>query len=158
MLVNTADAVNAETSVRDVQSAARAIGLQIQVHNAGTSGEIDAAFTTIGRERPDALLVGTGPFFTSRRVQLANLASRYAVPAIFHAREVTEVGGLISYGSNILDAYRQVGVYTGRILKGANRRICRSYNRASSSWSSTPRQRGSSASPCRRCCSPTPTR
>ena len=119
VLVNPADAVNAETSVRDVQSAARAIGLQIQVHNAGTSGEIDAAFATIGRERPDALLVGTGPFFTSRRVQLANLASRYAVPAIFHSREITEVGGLMSYGTNILDAYRQVGVYTGRILKGA---------------------------------------
>jgi putative ABC transport system substrate-binding protein len=118
VLVNPADAVNAETSVRDVQSAARAIGLQIQVHNAGTSGEIDAAFATIGRERPDALLVGTGPFFTSRRVQLANLASRYAVPAIFHSREITEVGGLMSYGTNILDAYRQVGVYTGRILKG----------------------------------------
>ena len=119
VLVNPADAVNAETSVRGVQSAARAIGLQIQVHNAGTSGEIDAAFATIGRERPDALLVGTGPFFTSRRVQLANLASRYAVPAIFHSREITEVGGLMSYGTNILDAYRQVGVYTGRILKGA---------------------------------------
>ena len=119
VLVNPADAVNAETSVRDVQSAARAIGLQIQVHNAGTSGEIDAAFATIGRERPDALLVGTGPFFTSRRIQLANLASRYAVPAIFHSREITEVGGLMSYGTNILDAYRQVGVYTGRILKGA---------------------------------------
>ena len=96
------------------------MGLQIQVLNASTSREIDAAFATLARERPDALFVGSDPFFTSRRVQLVNLAARHAVPAIyFRSREFAEVGGLMSYGANLTDAYRQVGVYAGRILKGA---------------------------------------
>jgi len=112
-------APNAERMLRDVESAARAIGLQIQVLNARTSHEIDAAFATFGRERPDALLVGTDAFFSFRRVHLANLASRHAIPAAYATREITEVGGLMSYGSNIQDAWRQAGIYTGRILKGA---------------------------------------
>ena len=95
------------------------MGLQIQVLNASTSREIDAAFATFVRERPDALFVGTDPFFTSRRVQLVQLAARHAIPATYAGREFAEVGGLMSYGANIADAYRQVGVYTGRILKGA---------------------------------------
>ena len=95
------------------------MGLQIQVLNASTSREIDAAFATLARERPDALFVGADPFFTSRRVQLAHLAARHAIPAIYAAREYAEAGGLMSYGANITDAYRQVGVYAGRILKGA---------------------------------------
>jgi putative tryptophan/tyrosine transport system substrate-binding protein len=119
LLVNPADAATAETTVRDMEAAARAIGLQIQVVRASTSREIDAAFATLVRERPDALFIAPQPFFTSRRVQLTALAARHAIPATFSTRESAEAGGLMSYGSNIADAYRQVGVYTGRILKGA---------------------------------------
>jgi putative ABC transport system substrate-binding protein len=118
VLVNPSDATNAERTLRDVEPAARAIGLQIQVVNASTAREIDAAFATFVRERPDALFVSTDALFMSRRVQLANLASRHAVPATYSTREIAEVGGLMSYGSNIQDAWRQAGIYTGRILKG----------------------------------------
>jgi len=110
---------NAETTLRGVEEAARALGLQIHVLNASTSREIVAAFAILARERCDALFVGGDAFFNSRRVQLTHLATRHAVPATYAAREIVEVGGLMSYGSNIADAWRQVGVYTGRILKGA---------------------------------------
>ena len=118
VLVDPANATSAE-ALRGVEAAARTMGVQIQVLNANTSREIDAAFESIGRERPDALFVGNSPFLADRRVQLAQLAARHAVPAIYQDREHTEVGGLISYGASVADAYRQVGVYTGRILKGA---------------------------------------
>jgi putative ABC transport system substrate-binding protein len=117
-LVNPANPAN-ESTLRDVVPAARAIGLQIQVFNASTSREINAAFATLVGEQPDALFVGGDALFTSRRVQLATLAARHAVPAIYSARDYVEVGGLMSYGSNLTEAFRQVGVYTGRILKGA---------------------------------------
>ena len=116
VLVNPANAENPE---REVEAAARAIGLQIQVLNASTIREINAAFAPFARERPDALFVGLDPFFNSRRIQLVNLASRYAVPAPYPLRDFAEVGGLMSYGANIADAWRQVGSYAGRILKGA---------------------------------------
>jgi putative ABC transport system substrate-binding protein len=120
VLVNPAGpAANAESTVRDVQSAARTMGLQIEIVNASTSREIDAAFATFERERPDALFVGADPFYLSRRVQLVHLASRHAVPATYSNRNFAEAGGLMSYGTSLTDAYRQVGVYTGRILKGA---------------------------------------
>ena len=108
-----------ETTLNDLEAAARVMGMQIQVLRAGTSREIEAAFASFARERPDALFVGTDPVFTSRRVQLANLASRHAVPMTSITRELTDAGGLMSYGSNIADGYRQVGIYAGRILKGA---------------------------------------
>jgi len=108
-----------EAMLRDVETAARAMGLQVQVLNAGTSPEIDAAFASFVRERLDALFVGPDPFFVSRRVQLVHLASRHAVPAAYTQRDYAVAGGLMSYGSNLMDAFRQVGVYTGRILKGA---------------------------------------
>ena len=95
------------------------MGLQVQVLNASTSREINAAFASLGRERPDALFVGGDGFFNSRHVQIANLASRHAVPATYANRLMAEAGGLMSYGSDIADAWRQVGVYAGRILKGA---------------------------------------
>ena len=101
---------NVETTVRDLEGAARAMGLQIQIFNAGTSREIDAAFATLVRARPDALFVGGDPFFSSRRVQLVNLATRYAGIATFPNRDYPDIGGLMSYGSNNADAYRQVGV------------------------------------------------
>jgi putative ABC transport system substrate-binding protein len=110
---------NAETTMRGVETAARALGLQIHVLNASTSREIVAAFATLGGERSDVLFVGGDAFFNSRRVQLAHLATRHAVPATYAAREIVEAGGLMSYGANVADAWRQVGVYTGRILKGA---------------------------------------
>jgi putative tryptophan/tyrosine transport system substrate-binding protein len=95
------------------------MGLQIQVLNASTSPEINASFATFVRERPDALFVSLDPFLNSRRAQLVNLASRHAVPASYSNRDFAEIGGLMSYGTNLIDAYRQAGVYTGRILKGA---------------------------------------
>jgi len=104
--------------LRDVEPAARAMRLQIQVFNAATRQEIDAVFASFARERPDALFVGTDAFFTGRRVQLVNLASRLAVPAIYFDRAYAEIGGLMSYGASLTDAYRQVAVYTARILKG----------------------------------------
>ena len=118
-LVNPANATSTETTLRDVEAAARAMGLQIQVLNASTSREIDAAFATFVHERLDALFVGPDPFFNSRRMQLALLAARHAVPATYANRDLAEAGGLMSYGANIADAFRQIGVYTGRILKGA---------------------------------------
>src|SRR5262245_27803402 len=118
VLVNPANAVITETTLKEVEPAARATGLQIQVLNAGTSREIVAAFARAVGERLDALFVGPDPFFASRRVQLAQLATYYRVPATFATREIAEVGGLMSYGTNIADAYRQIGVYAGRILKG----------------------------------------
>jgi ABC-type uncharacterized transport system substrate-binding protein len=120
VLVDPAHAASTETTLREVEAAARAMGLQIQVLNASTIGEIDAAFARLVSERPDALFVGgTGPFLVDRRVQLAQLAARHAVPAIYQDRLHAEVGGMMSYGASLGDAWRQVGVYTGRILKGA---------------------------------------
>jgi len=118
VLINPASAANTETMLRDIDAAARALGLQIQMFNASTSREIDAAFATLVRARPDALFVGSDSFFTSRRIQLVNLAARHALPATFAQREFADVGGLMSYGTNLADVFRQVGVYTGRILKG----------------------------------------
>jgi putative ABC transport system substrate-binding protein len=118
-LVNPANAVATETTLRDVGRAARAMGLQIQVVRASTSPEIDAAFATLAHERPDALFVGEDPFLNSRRLQLSLAAMRHAIPAIYGGREHAEAGGLMSYGSNIRDAYRQMGAYAARILKGS---------------------------------------
>jgi putative ABC transport system substrate-binding protein len=118
VIVNPDNVANTEATMRDVDAAARAMGLQIQVLKASTSREIDAAFAALVRERPDALFVAGDSWFNSRRVQLANLTVRHALPAAFSQREIVEVGGLMSYGSDILDVYRQIGVYVGRILKG----------------------------------------
>jgi putative ABC transport system substrate-binding protein len=118
VLVNPGSSSTAESTLRDIPEAARALGLQIQVR-AGTSREIEAAFATLARDRADALFVAPDGFFTSRRVQFATLAARHAIPAAYSNRSYPEVGGLMSYGSNTLDYYRQAGVYTGQILKGA---------------------------------------
>jgi ABC-type uncharacterized transport system substrate-binding protein len=119
VLVNPANAMRAAVTVRDLQTAGGAMGLQIQVLNASSSQEINAAFATFVRERPDAVFVGTDAFFTSRRAQLVNLASRHAVPATYAGRQYPEIGGLMSYGSDTTEAFRQVGAYVGRVLKGA---------------------------------------
>ena len=133
VLVNPAEAGRTESTIAAAEAAGRSMGLQIQVFKANTSREIGAAFENMERERPDALFVAPDPFFAARRVQLAHLATRYAVPAIYVGREFAEAGGLMSYGANIADAWRQAGVYTGRILKGTSLRTCRSCRRASSS-------------------------
>jgi putative tryptophan/tyrosine transport system substrate-binding protein len=119
VLVNPANPPTAQSTVRDVQTAADDIGLQVHILNASTIREIDAAYTSLVRQRADALLVAGDGFFNSRRVQLAMLAVRHAIPATYSAREYAEAGGLMSYGTNFADTDRQVGIYTGRILKGA---------------------------------------
>ena len=119
VLVNPTDVSIAEYTIQDVQEAAPTIGLQTQTYNASTIGEIDAAFATFVRERPDALFVAPDGFFAGRGVQLATLTARDKIPASFSTRDIVAVGGLMSYGTDIADSFRQVGVYTGAILKGA---------------------------------------
>ncbi|MGB2598444.1 MAG: ABC transporter substrate-binding protein [Pseudolabrys sp.] len=119
VLVNPASTVVTETTLREAEITARAKELKIQVVHASTGREIDAAFDAFKRDRPDALFVAADPFFNSRRLQLSLLAMRHAIPAIYSGREYAEVGGLITYGSDITDTYRQAGIYVGRILKGA---------------------------------------
>ena len=119
VLVNPANAMRANSTLKEMQAAAGATGLQIEALNASTSSELNAAFATFGRERPDALFVSNDPFFTSRRVQVILHTTRHAIPATYPARHYPEIGGLMSYGASIPDAFRQVGVYAGRILKGA---------------------------------------
>jgi putative ABC transport system substrate-binding protein len=119
VLLNPANAPTAEATLRDIPEAARALGLQTVVLKASTSSEIEAAFATLGREPADALFVAGDGFFTSRRVQFAVLAARHAIPASYSTREYPEVGGLMSYGTDVVDRFRQVGVMSGQILKGA---------------------------------------
>jgi putative tryptophan/tyrosine transport system substrate-binding protein len=118
VLVNPSGAAT-ESTLRDMEPAARSMGLQFQVLTARTSGEIDAAYASLARERPDAVFVASNPYFTNRRVQLSLQAMRLALPATYSGRHYAEAGGLMSYGGDLADGYRQVGVYAGRILKGA---------------------------------------
>jgi putative ABC transport system substrate-binding protein len=119
VLVNPANAAQTESTLKDVEMAAPAIGLKIEVLNADTNREIDAAFATLARERPDALLVSSSAYLTSRRVQLVQLAARHAIPAAYVGRQFVEIGGLMSYGANLPDVWRQLGAYASRVLKGA---------------------------------------
>jgi putative ABC transport system substrate-binding protein len=119
VLVNPASAASTESTLMDVQAAARVLGLQIIVFNASTTDEIDAAFAALARERAEVLLVAGDGFFNSRRVQFATLAARDRLPAAYVSREYVEVGGLMNYGTNLADMFRQAGIYTGSILKGA---------------------------------------
>jgi putative ABC transport system substrate-binding protein len=119
VLVNPTNAPNAEAVLRSVDAAARTLGLQTQVFKASTSREIDQSFAAFGRGQIDALFVSNDGFFFSRRVQLGILAAKYSLPASYGTREIVEVGGLMSYGADIPDAWREAGIYVGRILKGA---------------------------------------
>ena len=119
VLLNPAEPTIAAANLLSVEAASSAKGLQIQVLNASTSSEIDAAFATFASEPPDALFISSGPFFSTRRVQLAHLATRHGIPAIAGWRPYTQVGGLMSYGTSQTDTHRQAGVYVARILKGA---------------------------------------
>jgi len=117
VLVNPSDAARTEFTLRDAEPAAHTMGLQIQTLNADTSDEIDGAFERSAHEQLDAIFIAATPFFGARLVQMAQLATFYRLPAAHYERLFAEVGGLISYGSDIPDAYRQAGVYSGRILK-----------------------------------------
>jgi putative ABC transport system substrate-binding protein len=118
VLVNPVIASTAESTTREVQEAAPTIGLQIRILNAATIGEIDVAFAALARERPDALFVAPDAFFSGRAVQFATLAARDNIPTTYASRDFVAAGGLMSYGTDIADMFRQVGVYTGKILKG----------------------------------------
>jgi putative tryptophan/tyrosine transport system substrate-binding protein len=117
LLVNPTDP-RAESQIKEMQKAAQEVGLQIHVVNAGTESEFDKAFATLSQLRVDAFLVGTGNLFSSRREQIVAMAARQRLPAIYQYREYAVAGGLISYGTSITNAYRQAGIYTGRLLKG----------------------------------------
>ena len=118
VLVDRADEANTGSTLRDAEAAARAMGLQIQVFKPSTSREISAAFATFMRERPDALFVGPGPFFNTRRVQLVLLAATNKIPTIYGVRSYVEAGGLMSYGGSVTESHKQAGRYTGRVLGG----------------------------------------
>ena len=117
VLVNP-NSPNIETQLKDLQEAARAVGQQIHILHGSSERELDTAFATLTQLRAGALLIGSDPFFNSRRDELVALAARYAIPAIYEWREFAAAGGLMSYGTNLAEGYRQVGIYTGRILKG----------------------------------------
>ena len=119
VIVNPNHASITEGTLRDVEATARTMGLKIRVFNTGTSRELSVAFASIAADKLDALFVSSGPFFSGRRVQMALLAARYGIPAIYTGRQYTEAGGLISYGASVTNSWRQVGIYTGRVLKGA---------------------------------------
>ena len=119
VLVNPRNSTVIDSTLQELQEAARVLGQQILVHKASTSGEIDAAFATLARERVEALFVAADGFFNSRRVQFVTLAARDRLPASYTSREYVEAGGLMNYGANLADMFRQVGIYTGSILKGA---------------------------------------
>src|SRR5262249_28218248 len=116
---NPANVQTASATLSEVEPAARELGLQIQVFNASNIREIDTAYAALVRERPDALFVAPDGMFVTRRVQLIGLAARHALPATYAAREYVEAGGLMSYGTSVADMYRQIGAYTGRVIKGA---------------------------------------
>jgi putative tryptophan/tyrosine transport system substrate-binding protein len=118
LLINPSN-INAEDLTNGLTAVGTAMGLQIEVVQASNSLEIDAAFASLVRKRADALVAGTDSFFFNRRLQLATLATRHAMPAIYNAREYAEAGGLMSYGASLREAFRQVGIYTGRIIQGA---------------------------------------
>jgi putative ABC transport system substrate-binding protein len=119
VLINPSNVSTAEATVREIPDAARALGLQIAILKASTSSEIEAAFATFVRDRADALFVAPDAFFSSRRIQFTTFAMRHGIPSFHSSREEVEAGGLMSYGTDNIDMWRQVGVYTGQILKGA---------------------------------------
>ena len=158
VFVNPTNVPTIQAAERDAQPAARAMGLQIQLLRASTSREIDMAFATFARDRPDALFIGTDGFLNSRRVQFVQLAAHHRLPALYSGREFSEIGGLMSYGTNIADAYRQAGIYAGQILKGAKPADLPVVQATKFELVINLRPPGCSASLFRRRCSPPPTR
>ena len=127
---------DAVPEIRDVQLAAQANNLQLKMYNAGTRAELDAAFSAIAAQRPDVLIIGSDPFYVVRRDDFVAFAARYKIPAMYPFREFADAGGLISYGTNIANAYGQAGIYAGQILKEQSLRSFRSCGRPSLNWSS----------------------
>jgi putative ABC transport system substrate-binding protein len=119
VLINRADLTLREVQLEEVEAATRSMGLQSKAFNADSYAEIDTAFADIGHEQSDAVLITTNPFFHTRRVQLAQLAAFYRIPAVYPLRDYAEAGGLMSYGPDPVDGYRQAGIYAGRLLRGA---------------------------------------
>jgi putative ABC transport system substrate-binding protein len=119
LLVNPTDPAATESETRNLQDAVRSLGLQLHILPASTPSEIDRAFGTLVGLHADALVVSTDPLFTNQRAQIVALAARHAVPAVYVWREFVEAGGLMSYGTDLTGSYRQAGIYTGKILKGA---------------------------------------
>ena len=157
VIVNPADASATDDQLKEIDAAARAMGLQIKVHNADTRAEIDAAFGAMDRDRPDAVFAGSSVFLNGRRVQLVQLSTFHRLPAIYPLRDFVEIGGLISYGSDIIDSFRQAGRLAAS-LRAPSLRNCQLSRRPSSSWSSMRRPLECSVSPCLRRCSAVPTR
>ncbi len=135
VLLNPANVTNAQMTLQELEAAARAMALQIQIFNASTSSEIDSAFAALVRRRPDAVFVAPDSFYNTRREQLSTLAARHAIPAVYAVRDYVEAGGLMSYGPDIAEMFHRVGAYTGKILNGKDLRTCRSSRLPSSSWS-----------------------
>jgi len=158
VLVNPANVAVAEPTLREVQEAAPTIGLQIQSLNASTIGEIDTAFANFTRERPDALFVEGDAFFVSRAMQFAALTAINKIPASYANREYVAAGGLMSYGADFTDSFRQVGDYTGKILKGAKPADLPVVQSTKFEFVLNLQTARASASRCRRACSPSPTR
>jgi putative ABC transport system substrate-binding protein len=157
VLVNSTSP-NTEALIRDAQAAAKSIGGQIEILDASTSREIDAAFADLSQRRADALLVSPNTFLLNRSTQIVTLAALHRLPAIYSDRDSAEIGGLMSYGTDTADQSRQVGALVGRILKARSRRICRCSKQQSSSLSSTSKPPRHSGSWFRPPCSPSPTR
>jgi putative tryptophan/tyrosine transport system substrate-binding protein len=158
ILVNPSNGRTVEATMRSVEQAARIIGLQTTVHNARTSDEIDAIFGVLARYRPGALFVAPDGYFFSRNVQFAALAAREKIPAAYPGREFVTAGGLMSYGTNTLDMFRQVGAYAGKFSLERSPLTCLSYKLLGSSSPSTSRPPKPSASPFPKRCWPLPTR
>jgi ABC-type uncharacterized transport system substrate-binding protein len=158
VLVDPANVSNTETTLHTVQEAAHALGLQIEIVNATTISEIDAAFASFARDRPDALFVAPDGFFVSRAVQFVTLTARDKIPAAFGDRDTVAAGGLMSYGTNLEDMYRQVGVYTGSVLKGAKPADLPVLQSTKFELVINLQTARALASRCRQACSPSPTR
>ena len=158
LLVNPASTPTTDATLREVQEAARALGLQIHVLKASSAGEIDAAFDALAREQIDALLIAGDGFFASRRGQFATLAARDRMPTSYASREMVEAGVLMSYGTSVADMFRQVGIYTGSILNGAKPADLPVLQSTKFEFVINLHTARRSASPCRRRCSPAPTR
>jgi putative ABC transport system substrate-binding protein len=153
LLVNPATPKPTEATTTDAQAATSTLGLQLHVVTASSPRDIDTAFTTLAQQGAAALVVSSNALFNSRSEQIAALAARHAIPAIYPAREYVAAGGLISYGTSLSDIYRQVGLYTGKILKGEKPESCRSSNPQRWSWSSISKPRRRLVSPFRSHCS-----
>ena len=146
------------SQTKDIQEAAKTCGVHIQVVNASTDAELESAFAELGQLRVGALVVGTGEFFNSRPEKIVALAAQQRIPAMYQYRRFAEVGGLISYGPNITDAYRQAGVYTAGFSRARNLRTCQLCRRQNSRWSSIAKLPKRWGSQFRRACSQSPTR